>query len=174
MDNNSKSPGAGIPGRKIRAPLVIPLARAVAVIGPFMVAVGAYTTWAALNQQWYPAWEIWTLDSLGAVFALGLIWLACVWMICESVTLYEDRLVVSERTFIPGKLDSRTVHWEELHEPTLNIGIVTVKASDPFAPLSVSLEQAKAILADRRYTHRDEIPPEVAKKIGSPSRRGVG
>ena len=89
-----------------------------------------------------------------------------------SLTLKDEGIVVRYRKplipWSPSSHEEKTFTWEELREPSVMAGDVTVKSNDPYHWINLSYEQARALLTDPRCPLANKVPEKVRSKLGLP------
>jgi hypothetical protein len=149
-----------------RASLARPLLWATLVMGPAGILLIILLLWTAYSDGWF---SLLLILGMGVVFAavlVGLILLGAATVICYGITIDDAGVTVEERTLVPGKRVRSHVAWKEMRDPSVRMGVVTIKTDNPFTWMSLSYEQGKAVLGDPRCPLFGKVPGPIHKRIG--------
>ena len=116
-----------------------------------------------------------TTTVLIIVFGYGLstyIALLTQMILAYDLTLKDDGVVLRYRKpltpWSPSFHEQKTFTWEELREPSVKAGQVTVKSNDPYHWIVLSYEQARKLLTDSRCPLANNVPEKVRVALGLP------
>lgn len=132
----------------------------------FAIVLG-WVDWA--NSSW-PLMTLVTLNVVGLTIATYIALLANM-PVAYSMTLKDVGVLIWYRNALMplwrGR-DSRCFPWDELRNPEVKMGSVSVRSNDPYHWIVLSYEQARVLLTDGRCPLRGKVPNPVAKRLGIP------
>lgn len=158
------------PSRELEArPGVIrtPLLRPVLVSGGMFLGVlgvlgGLLVWWQISRGQLSTAGGV-ALVAFALLFGTFLTWMTGVGMTSIGIALTDQGVDVLERSLRPGRGVRRTIPWADVGPLQLNPGGFYL-ASEGIG-VNVTIEQARAVVADPRYAFRDKLPPPVLARL---------
>jgi hypothetical protein len=152
--------------RTLRASLARPLLWAAVVMGPAGSVLVLLLLWTAYSDGWFPLLEILGMGVVFAAVLAGLILLGAATVICYGITIDDAGVTDEERTLVPGKRVRSHVDWKEMRDPSVRMGVVTIKTDSPFTWMSLSYEQGNAVLGDSRCPLFGKVPGPIRERIG--------
>jgi hypothetical protein len=150
----------GVIRTPIRRPLVLSTGLFVGVV---IVPVGLLTWWQ-VSQGRFP--EAWGDPAMGSAILFGtfLIWLTGVGLTPIGIAIASDGVNVFERASRPGRGIRRLNPWSDVGPLNVNPGGFYL-ASEGIG-VNLTLEQARAVVADPRYPFRDRVSADVRARLG--------
>lgn len=154
-------PRDGVP---VRGSMVLPFLWEALIFVPGGALALTYSFYV-LN--WSPL-DFSALASGAIVFAAYLGWSAQGAM-AYSVTVSTEGVEVHHRpVLVPFRRPRRTtrVKWQELREPSVKMGGVTIRTDNPWSWLNLNYEQARVVLSDPRCPFYGKVPKQIAARLG--------